>query len=284
MEANTENYEAAPQPKRTYKRLWCAFASAAIPGSGDWMLGDKKRGGLFLALFGVLLLCYWPLRLPRFYWPLILLVVTCAAVHFVSSCCTFLLGRSERDAASNWWVLVLIPLAYAFATTEITGQLRASGFRVFSIPSESMAPAINPGDYLVADTWYFRSRKPQVGEVVIFHHHSYDLIKRVIATAGSTIKGANDRVEVDGRVLAEPYALGRDPNRAPDERDTFGPFRVPDGEIFVMGDNRDNSLDSRVRSGEYDFGHVFVTDVFGKPLYRFAGSFHRSPYDGQAIK
>ena len=260
------------------------MASAAIPGLGDWILGEKKRAALFFSILVGLAICFWPLRLPRFFWPLILLILTCAAIHFVSTYCTFLLGRSDRDAAANWWILVLISLAFIFARMEITGQLYASGFQVFLWQSEAMSPTIEIHDLVVVDRWYFRHTNPKVGDVVAFRHQGIYLLKRVIATVGSTIEGTNDRVQVDGKTLDEPYIVHRDADHSPDGRDDFGPFKMTEGELFLMGDNRDFSLDSRFPLPPNNFGHVFVVDVIGKPLYRFRGSFRRTPYDGQLIK
>lgn len=260
------------------------MASAAIPGLGDWILGDRKRGGLFLALFLTVLLCYLPLRLPRFYWPFILLILTGQILNAVSGCCTFLLRRSMKDSAANWWIFVVIALGLISVQFERKLELLASGFQVFSVPSDSMAPTIDLGDYVVVDKWYFRDRKPEPNQVIVFQHRAFSLMKRVVATDASTIQGVNGRVQVNGRPLAEPYVVHRDVGHSLDELDNFGPFKLTAGEIFVMGDNRDFSLDSRIRSGSDDFGAVMVTDVIGKPLYRSKGSITGSSHDGQVIK
>jgi signal peptidase I len=272
------------QPRRTHKRLWCAMVSAVMPGLGDWILGNKKVGGAFLGFFFFQLFCYWPLRLPRFYWPFILLVFAGLLLHVISGCCTFLVRRSVMDAAANWWILVVIAVALFSVSLERRLELRASGFQVFTVPSDSMAPTINPGDYVVADMWSFRDRRPEAGEVVVFRHRALDLIKRIAAKGGDIVTGANGRIEVNGQLLVEPYIVHRDVDHPQDERDNFGPFRLSKDEIFVMGDNRDYSLDSRIRSGEYDYGPVFETDVISKPLYHFRGSVRGSSYDGQLIK
>jgi signal peptidase I len=285
VDAPGEILEEQPQPERTYKRLWCAMASAVIPGLGDWILGARKRGGLFFALFATLLVCYWPLRLPRIFLPFFAMILAGMLLNVASASCTFLCGRSDKDAAANWWILVLIPLAFfSVSIMELQGVLHASGFRVFATAGQSMEPTLNPGDDIVVDTWYFQGRKPQAGEVVVFRHRGLYLVKRIVATGGATIEGVNDHVEINNRTVAEPYIVHRDVDHPPDERDNFGPFRIGDGEIFVMGDDRDYSLDSRIRSGEYDYGPVFVTDVVGKPLYRFKRSMSGSPYDGQPVR
>ena len=143
---SAEVLEAEPQPERSYKRLWCAMASAVVPGFGDWILGARKRSSILLALFVTVLLCYWPLRLPRFYWPFIVLILVGQFLNMVSGCCTFLLGRSAKDAAANGWIVIVIVLGLCSVPFERRLELRGSGFQVFTVPSESMAHTINPGD------------------------------------------------------------------------------------------------------------------------------------------
>src|ERR1035441_760078 len=146
MEAQDNNLETEPQLKPTYRRLWCAMATAVIPGLGDWILGERKRGGIFLALFLTVLLCHWPLRLPRFFWPFIVLVLVGQTLNVASGCCTFLIRRSTKDSAANWWILVLIALGLCSVPFERRLELRASGFQVFTWTSESMSPTVEKGD------------------------------------------------------------------------------------------------------------------------------------------
>jgi signal peptidase I len=211
VEMQSSSLEGSQQENRSYKRLWCAILSGAIPGLGDWLLGNRKRAALFLSLFAATLLCYWPLRIPRFYWPLLLLAVVGSIIHIVSACCTFLLGRSDRDRAANWWILVLIPLAYVFAGVEDTGQLRASGFQIFSIESDSMSPTILIHDHVVVDRWYFRHVSPRASDVVAFRHQGFYLVKRVIAANGSTIEGIHGQVKVDGALSTNPISFTATP-------------------------------------------------------------------------
>ena len=145
----------------------------------------------------------------------------------------------------------------------LTVLLRAFVIQAFRIPSESMLNTLQVGDFLFVNRFEYGPkipfthirlpglRAPHRGDIIVFQFPrdpSKDLIKRCIATGGQTVEIKNKQVYVDGVKLNEPYAQHIDPTIRPagyDFRDNFGPFTVPKGEMFMMGDNRDNSNDSR---------------------------------------
>jgi signal peptidase I len=145
----------------------------------------------------------------------------------------------------------------------ITLFLRAFVIQAFRIPSESMKDTLLVGDFLFVNKFEYGAkipfthirlpglRQPKRGDVIVFQFPqdpSKDYIKRCIATGGETIEIHNKAVSVNGTPLVEPYAIHSDPNVKPagyEYRDNFGPFTVPPTEMFMMGDNRDNSNDSR---------------------------------------
>jgi signal peptidase I len=150
--------------------------------------------------------------------------------------------------------------------------IRTFLFQPFNIPSGSMMATLLIGDYLFVSKYtYGYSRYsfpfspplfsgrifgsgPERGDVVVFRlptDDSTDYIKRVIGLPGDRVEVRQKRVFVNDRPLQEPYAHyadgppGSGAARSEDVREAYGPVTVPDGQYFMMGDNRDNSQDSR---------------------------------------
>lgn len=129
----------------------------------------------------------------------------------------------------------------------------------FKIPSGSMIPTIMVGDHIFATMFSYgipvpftdiklMPEKIERGDIVIFpypRNPDIDYIKRVVATGGEKVVIKNDQVFIDGEPLEEPYAF-HDPRFGGSRKSNFGPVTVPEGKLFVMGDNRYNSQDGRV--------------------------------------
>jgi signal peptidase I len=155
----------------------------------------------------------------------------------------------------------------------LTLLLRAFVVQAFRIPSPSMEPTLQVGDFLFVNKFEFGARvpfsswrlpglrAPRAGDVIVFQFPpdpSKDYIKRVVATSGQTLEIRDKTVFVDGVAAREPFVQHRDPTVRPggyDFRDNYGPYTVPAGHLFMMGDNRDDSYDSRFW-GPLDFDLV----------------------------
>jgi signal peptidase I len=135
---------------------------------------------------------------------------------------------------------MLRPLLIAIACALV---VRGAFFRVYGIPSASMAPTLQPGDQIVVTPYRTPfAREPKRGDVVVFRspfRRDELLIKRIIATPGDLVASDAGRVTVGGHALAEPYV-----QRAA-ASGVIAPQIVPAGCYFVAGDNRENSWDSR---------------------------------------
>ena len=162
--------------------------------------------------------------------------------------------------------------------------IRACVVQAFRIPSGSMLDTLLVGDHLLVTKFAYDLKvplldlalpvdEPQHGEIIVFVYGQEtptlgadpghwlecnlpltggrdeacpkDFIKRVVGLPGDVVEVREKRVLVNGRFLTEPYVRYSDPHRLIRPRDTLGPITVPEGKYFVLGDNRDESLDSR---------------------------------------
>lgn len=148
--------------------------------------------------------------------------------------------------------------------------------QAFKIPSGSMIPTLQIGDHILVNKLAYGIRIPlwghylvdfgkvQRGDVIVFifpEDRSKDFIKRVVGVAGDTVEIRGKKIYINGQQVEDPHAHfeGDDPqNILPASRDDYGPTKVPGNHLFVMGDNRDRSYDSRF------WGFVNLDDVRGK--------------------
>jgi signal peptidase I len=165
----------------------------------------------------------------------------------------------------------------------LTLVVKAQAAQAFFIPSASMEPQLQEGDRVVVSRTSYRLHDVRRGDIVVFPSPTArpdddglverwakdaleavalrepgedELIKRVVGLPGETISARDGRVVVDGRAVIEPYL--------PEGVSTqdFGPVVVPDGHVFVLGDNRGNSTDSRV------IGTIEVDSIVGRAIAR----------------
>ena len=134
----------------------------------------------------------------------------------------------------------------------------------YIVPTESMVPTINKQERVIGEKVTLHWRGPEAGDVVTFDDPEEPgtvLIKRVIATGGQVVDLVDGRVVVDGVALSEPYTYGQPSEVDEDFAAVTFPYTVPDDCIWVMGDNRTNSWDSRY------FGPVRVDTVEARALF-----------------
>lgn len=158
---------------------------------------------------------------------------------------------------------VIREYAEAIVTALILALLiRAFVVQAFKIPSGSMIPTLLVGDHILVnkfiygievpftDKKLFVFRNPDRGDVIVFkfpQNPSRDFIKRVVAKGGDTVRIINKVIYINGNKIDEPYAQHTDKAVRPDidKRDNMGPIKIPKSKLFVMGDNREQSFDSR---------------------------------------
>ena len=196
---------------------------------------------------------------------------------------------ARKSAAREWLESLVFSLIFVFFFTNFIAQAT-------QVPTESMKPTILVGDHFFLDKFAFPANYPQFmnkvlptreirrGDIVAFKSPGdpkVPFIKRVIGLPGETLEIRDKTVYINGKELEESYKNFIDPNiyergsGIPSDyiaRDNFGPKVIPPNSYFMMGDNRDNSNDSRF------WGVVDGKMVIGKPLFIY-WSYDAPPYD-----
>lgn len=143
--------------------------------------------------------------------------------------------------------------------TVVATQVGCTQTRAFTQPNSSMEPTLLANESFTADMKAF---KPHRGQLVIFAHDGLLIVKRVLAVGADVVEGRELQILVNGKTIDEPYVQHvRQRPTEPKTLEAFGPVTVPVDSVFVAGDNRDYSLDSR----DPRFGFVKLADIKGKP-------------------
>ncbi len=167
-------------------------------------------------------------------------------------------NRRALRLAVEWLLVVVVALAAA-------ALVRVYVVQTYYIPSASMEPTLQVGDRIVVDKLSYHFQSVHRGDIIVFRRPPAetadlvpDLVKRVIGLPGETISGRDGNVYINDRRLPEPWL----PTIDQGSTDTFGPVKIPQGDYFVMGDNRKVSYDSR------DWGPLPRSYIVGKVVMR----------------
>ncbi|MEA4882132.1 MAG: signal peptidase I [Clostridia bacterium] len=165
----------------------------------------------------------------------------------------FVARRLAADVANYVNTFIVALVLAAFMTTFVA--------RSFVVRGKSMEPTLHDGERLLVDELGYRSRAPARGQVIVFRYPANPqerYIKRVIGLPGERVAILSGLVFVDGEALDEHYT-------SEPAKSDYGPRRVPEGALFVLGDNRNASQDSRDES----VGMVPVSSIEGRAFFVF---------------
>ncbi|HHP51096.1 MAG TPA: signal peptidase I [Moorella mulderi] len=165
-------------------------------------------------------------------------------------------GVTKREVSELRDTLISVIIAVALALF-----IRNFVFTPFYIPSPSMEPTLRPGDRIIVNRLAYCFSPPQRGDVVVFHYPldiRRDYIKRIVAVGGDVIEARDNVLYINGQ--PQPPLSFLPPGVVYQD---FGPIRVPPGKYFVMGDNRNNSADSR------EWGTLDEKLIIGKAVFIF---------------
>ena len=172
--------------------------------------------------------------------------------------------RKSRIRENIEAILVAILLALLIRTFFV---------QAFKIPSGSMKQTLQIGDHILVNKFIYGIKipflrnvivpfkQPKRGDIIVFKFPvdpDKDFIKRVIGLAGDRVEGRDKKIYVNHKPIEDDFSIRMDPQSGLQPRDNFGPITVPGNALFVMGDNRDSSYDSRF------WGFVDLKVVSGK--------------------
>jgi len=170
------------------------------------------------------------------------------------------MGDSETPKSTARFFLELLEIVLiAFALSWV---LRTYVIEARKIPTGSMLPTIQLDDRVIVDKIFFKEfGHLSHGDIVVFRpppsaHATEDFIKRIVGLPGDKLEIRNQITYVNDQPLYEPYVTDKSKNN-------FGPIVVPKDSVFVMGDNRNNSDDSRV------WGYLPIENITGRTLFRY---------------
>lgn len=171
-----------------------------------------------------------------------------------------------KSVVREWLETIVVALLVALL-------IRSFVLQVYLVEGESMEPTLHTEERLLVNKFIYRFREPRAGEIIVLQDPgkpSRELIKRVVAVGGETVQVTKGVVYVNGAPLQEPYK-----NDLFTQYSDTPPVLVPEGTVFVMGDNRGRSFDSR------NIGPIELGKVDGKAFFMFwpPGRFSFGPLD-----
>ncbi len=250
-----------------------AILSFFTPGLGQLYNGQIFKGICFfltLLLIPIILLLAG-LQFQFYGLVVFLLFYICLWLFIIGE--AFFSAKRKKEVVlkryNKWYVYLLIILfmlgTYIIPTDFIANIASETlKFSAYKMSTGSMEPTLSIGDYLIIDSKYFKKSELQRGDLVIIQYPkdpTKDFIKRVIALEGEKIEIKNKQVYINDAAIPESYKVHKDINVDEAIRDNFGPALVSSDHCFVLGDNRDNSMDSRF------WGFLPLCNIKGKPLY-----------------
>jgi signal peptidase I len=255
--------------RKPRKILWAAILSLFVPGLGQVYNGQLAKGLVFwvaqlalvLMLVGLgLILTFYGCALFA-----IFVILICLGAFIEAIVTARRLKAVELKAYNRWYIYVGAIILYSFCWDFFLPEIAA--LKTYRVPARSMQPTLEVGDHFFAHLGEYRAKVPMRGEIIVFEFPedlTKDFVKRVIAVGGDTIEIRDKKVFLNGKMADDPKAQFVAHETFPAQlspRDNLRPLVVPAGSLFVMGDNRDFSHDSRF------FGFVDIKAVKGKVLF-----------------
>lgn len=250
--------------------------SLIVPGLGQVYNGKLRRGIVFFLVFEFSLILLYLFSELRFKFNGLILFLAFGFtflgffIYILSDAFRGInrLRVTVRKPYHRWYLYIIISavitLINEFILLPALPDIKR--FKSYKFPSISMQPALLVGDRFIADRKIYKEERPKRGDVIIFEYPkdpSKDFLKRVIGLEGDKVEITDNKVYINDKLIDDPWGYYESSGEKTYLKglENFGPVVVPKDSLFVLGDNRHNSMDSRI------FGFVDLTKVKGKALY-----------------
>jgi signal peptidase I len=298
--------QPAPEPKIARRRWWLAALLQILGATGSIYVGRPLRYFILIGCGASYVIGmyhgYWG-ALTNVWFHLVLASILIAiSIYFLVDAIRLAVRQKDYQLRwyNRWWIYVgcIVAVVVMQSLIDVPSFRGNSSVRIFSLPSGSMMPSLQVGDYVLVDTTAFQSRDPNLGEIAVYRsprNPSIDFIKRIVAGPEDRIQVKDGVVHLNGVAVKhsqiDDFTFSEHMNstqfleRLPNGKEyrtlslnSYGPgdntkeFQVPAGHHFVLGDNRDNSTDSRFESVGFIPRGNFLGSVTGilwaKDLWR----------------
>ncbi|HKA33863.1 MAG TPA: signal peptidase I [Candidatus Binatia bacterium] len=276
-----ETPQASSGPVAPRKRSVALLLTFLAPGLGQIYSGGLKKGLLFYGLFWAfhVISFFLVLTIPRAPLNIVTPIALWLAMFLYIARDAVIIAKKNRvdyrlKAFNRWYVYLM----FIFVGTLIINPIiKYTLVHAYHMSAGSMESTLEIGDYILANKLSYGIRDPRTrdclafcaspkrGDVIVFifpEDRTKDFVKRVVGVAGDTVEIRNRKLYIDEKAVEEPYAQFS--AESADQKlplvDDYGPQRVPENRVFVLGDLRDKSYDSRF------WGFVDVADVKGKAV------------------
>jgi signal peptidase I len=274
-----EDYHLINKPRKPWiSGIFTVFSF----GLGHIYTGEAKRGIILFFIGQVLSVISYPLVLLPVI-PINLVAVIFIIFAFYVYCVVDAVRLSRKSKFSynlkkynKWYVYLLFGLITTFVIQPINGfVIKKNIVQAYKIPSRAMEPTLLAGDHIFVNKLTYNKAQPTHGDIIVFKFPidpKKDFIKRIVGVAGDEVEIRNkevfvNNIKADSRFaqFTDSFIVPKCPpghrEDAPCRKDNFGPIKVPKNQLFLMGDNRDQSFDSRF------WGFVDLEVVSGKAYW-----------------
>jgi signal peptidase I len=250
-----------------------ALLSIISPGLGQIYNVQLKKGVIFYlvsTLSGIMIVA--TSLATSFYGGVALLIITILIYLYILADAIVIAVKSREARLkryNRWYYYLLFFMVAAGISLAYSAYMapKIYSIKAYSISTGGMMPTLLKGDHIITELNPYKKEQTQRGDIIVFKYPEdpeRDFIKRIIGIGGDKIQSIDKVIYINGAPIDEPYTIYSDEQIKPggiEPRDNFGPFVIPDDKLFVLGDNRDGSYDSRY------WGYVGTDAVISKAIY-----------------